>query len=112
MLGFSKKFLCNNVCTLIPLHDHYLKNVIASTEVLYSDVPHFSLLNGLPHDMHDVLEGVVRELSLLLKHCVSSEYLTLEYNHRLLHFDYDYTETDRPTPILRRSMILENETRV
>lgn len=53
--------------------------------------------------MHDVLEGVVvRELSLLLKHCISNKYLTLEeYNSRLLNFDYGYSETDKPSPVLR-----------
>ena len=62
--------------------------------------------------MHDVLEGVVvRELTPILKHCISNKYLTLEeYNYRLIHFDYDYSETDRPAPICR-SRFLESETK-
>ena len=79
------------------------------------DIPHFSIFNGgLPHDvMHDMLEGVVvREVSLLLKHCISHHYLTLdEYNRRLANFDYDYSETDRPAPVLRSSKFLEIETK-
>ena len=93
-----------------PLHDHYSKTYGINRKSALLDVPLFN--GGLPHDMmHDVLEGVVvRELSLLLKHCVSSKYFTLDYNC-LLHFDYDYAEADRPTPILRSSRFLENETK-
>ena len=63
--------------------------------------------------MQDVLEGVVvKELTLLLKHCISNKYVTLEeYNRSLIHFDYGYSETDRPAPILSSSRFLESETK-
>ena len=96
-----------------PLHNHYSKTYGINRRSALLDISHFSLFDGgLPHDMmHDVLEGVVvRELSLLLKHCISSLYLTLdEYNQRLINFDYDYTETDRPAPVLRSSKFLESD---
>ena len=59
---------------------------------------------GLPHDMmHDILEDVAPlEVKLLLLHCISDQkYLSLdEYNKRLLNFNYGYTESDKPAPIL------------
>ena len=65
----------------------------------------FSMFGGgLPHDiMHDVLEGVVvREMLLLLHYCLRNKFIILaDYNERLLNFDYDYTETSRPAPILQ-----------
>ena len=68
------------------------------------DVKYFSLFGGgLPHDcMHDVLEGVgPKEIRLLLLHCVSSKFFTLEeYNERLASFNYGYSDSDRPVPIL------------
>lgn len=64
---------------------------------------------GLAHDiMHDVLEGVAPlEMSLLLWHCIFSEkYFSLDdYNYRLTHFDFDYTETSKPSPICSRSIL-------
>ena len=97
-----------------PLRDHYSKIYGINRSALL-DVPYFSVFNGgLPHDMmHDVLEGVViKELTLLLKHCISNKYVTLEkYNHCLIHFDYGYSETDRPAPILTSSRFLESETK-
>ena len=104
-------------CKLLstPLGDHYSKTYGIKRRSALLDIPHFSIFDGgLPHDvMHDVLEGVVvRELSLLLKHCISNKYLTLEeYNSRLLNFDYGYSETDKPAPILRSSKFLEIETK-
>ena len=93
-----------------PLRDHYSKTYGINRRSALLDIPHFSLFDGgLPHDMmHDVLEGVVvRELSLLLKHCLSSRYLTLDdYNHRLIN---DYTETDKPAPVLCSSKFLESD---
>ena len=104
-------------CKLLssPLGDHYSKTYGINRQSALLDIPHFSIFNGgLPHDvMHDVLEGVVvRELSLLLKHCISRKYLTLdEYNSRLLNFDYGYSESDKPAPVLRSSKFLETETK-
>ncbi len=67
--------------------------------------------SGLPHDiMHDLLEGVAAlEMSLLLRHCIIFEkYLSLDdYNYRLVHFDYNYTENNKPVPIGKRSILTE-----
>lgn len=66
---------------------------------------------GLPHDiMHDVLEGIASlEMSLLLRNIIQiKKYLTLEeYNFRLLHFDYDYTETCQRLPIGSHHVLTE-----
>ena len=54
--------------------------------------------------MHDILEGVAStEVKLLLKHCIAQNYFTLEeYNKSLVNFNYGYTESDRPVPIVQR----------
>lgn len=69
---------------------------------------------GLAHDvMHDVLEGVAPlEMSLLLWHCIFSEkYFSLDdYNYRLTHFDFDYTETSKPSPICSWSILAGGRT--
>ena len=91
-----------------PLGDHYSKTYGIKRQSALLDIPHFSIFDGgLLHDLvHDVLEGVVvRELSLL-------EYLTLEeYNSRLCNFDYGYSETNKPAPVLCGSKFLETETK-
>jgi hypothetical protein len=54
--------------------------------------------------MHDVLEGTASlEIKLLISHCTSSKYFTLEdYNcYRLLiNFNFGYSVNDKPVPIL------------
>lgn len=66
---------------------------------------------SLPHDiMHDILEGLAAiEMSLLLHHCIISEaYLSFDdYNYRLIRFDHGYTESNKPTPIINRSVIAD-----
>ena len=43
------------------------------------------------------------ELKLLLRHCITQKYFTLEeYNKSLVYFNYGYTESDRPVPIIQR----------
>lgn len=70
------------------------------------DVKHFPFFDGgLPHDcMHDLLEGVAStEVKLLLKHCIAEKYFSLdECNKSIVHFNYGYTESDRPVPVLQR----------
>ena len=87
------------------LHEHYSKTYGINRRSCLLDIPMFSMFGGgLPHDiMHDVLEGVVvREMSLLLHYCLRNKFISLaDYNDRLLNFDYDYTETSRPAPILQ-----------
>ena len=64
------------------------------------DLPGFSVIDCLPHDiMHDLLEGAIpHEMKLLLQHCLDSRYFQLStLNHRLLAFDFGYSElADKP----------------
>ena len=69
---------------------------------------------GLPHDaMHDLLEGVAPlEIKLLLSQCVRDRLIRLaEFNDRLLNFNFGYTETDKPVPILSRALQANNSIR-
>lgn len=68
------------------------------------DVKCFTMLNwGLPHDiMHDLFEGVAQyEIKVLLLYCLKKKFFSLEkLNHKLLDFDYGYTEVaDKPVPL-------------
>lgn len=102
-------------CSLItgsdhPLHDHYSKVYGINRRTALLDIPFFSMFNGgLAYDiMHDILEGVASlEMSLVLGHCIiSNNYITLDdYNYRLINFDYNYTETNKPPPIASRSIL-------
>ena len=66
-------------------------------------LPHFSVIDGMPHDiMHDLYEGVIPyELKLLIQHCITKSYFQLEtLNHRHKAFDFGYSEIgDRPASI-------------
>ena len=78
------------------------------------DIPFYSMFSGgLPRDiMHDVLEGVAPlEMSLLLQSIIlAKQLLTVEeYNFRLLHFDYDYTEISRPQPLGAHHILAEGK---
>lgn len=72
------------------------------------DVSYYSMFGGgLPHDiMHDIFEGVAQyEIKLVLKHCISKSYFSLDnYNHRLLYFNYGFSETDKPSPLTQRTL--------
>ena len=59
------------------LCNHYSYGI--NRRSILEDVPGFSVINGLPHDvMHDIFEGVVPyELKLLLCHCVQQRYFTI-----------------------------------
>ena len=65
------------------------------------DIKHYSIFNGgLPHDiMYDIMEGTTpTEIKLLLSHCLSSKYFTLnDYNKLMFNFNF---ENDKPEPIL------------
>ena len=64
------------------------------------EIPGFSVIAGLPHDiMHDLFEGVVKyELLLFLPYCVSKRYFTIkELNMRLK--GYDFGNEDKPSMI-------------
>ena len=68
------------------------------------DVQQYSMFEyGLPHDlMHDLLEGLApHEIKLMLLHYTSNGTFTLqEFNERLIHFNFGYTEKDKPLPLL------------
>lgn len=94
-----------------PLRDHYSKTYGINRRSILSQIPYFSMFSGsLPHIMHDILEGLAAlDMSLLLHHCIISEaYLSFDdYNYRLIHFDYGYTESNKPTPMINRSVIAD-----
>ena len=101
-------------CNLLsgPLREHYSKTYGINRHSALLDIPYFSMfIAGLCHDIiHDILEGVAPlEMSLVLRHCIVSEkFITLEdYNYRLTHFDFNYTETSKPPPITSRSIIAD-----
>ena len=85
--------------------DHYSKTYGINRRSSLMDVPMFSMFGGgLPHDiMHDVLEGVaVREMTLLFRYCLRRKFITVaDFNERLANFDYHYSDTSRPSPILQ-----------
>ena len=70
---------------------------------ILDDIPHFSVVGNLPHDiMHDIFEGVVQcELKLLLAHLVSVKHFTIDVlNDRLRRFDFGYSElSDKPSEL-------------
>ena len=87
-----------------PLRDHNSKVYGINERSSLLDVKYFSMCDwGLPHDvMHDLFEGVVQyELKLLLLHCIDKNYFSLlDFNKRLISFDYGYSEvSDKPVPI-------------
>lgn len=96
-------------CELVkgPMGAHYSTAYGVNRRSCLVDIPHFSLFEGgLPHDfMHDVLEGVaLQEMSFLLNYCISEKFFSVDdYNQALVNFAYEYTETNRPTPISLRS---------
>jgi hypothetical protein len=89
-----------------PTADHFSKTYGINRKSALLDVAHFPFFSsGLPHDcMHDILEGIApKEIKLLMKHCIGQKHFTLdEYNKFLVHFNYGYTESDRPVPIVQR----------
>ena len=88
-------------CALLygPLQDHYSTSFGINRLSILEEVPGFSVVTGLPHDiMHDLFEGVVPyELKLLILHCVCMKYFTIDVlNERINAYDF---VSDRPTLI-------------
>jgi hypothetical protein len=84
-------------CSLLdgPLESHYSTTYGVNFMSVLEEVPAFSVINGLPHDiMHDLYEGIVPyELKLLLRHCVTSGYFSLgELNCRIERYGFDCNE--------------------
>ncbi len=67
------------------------------------DIPNFSVVKNLPHDiMHDLLEGVIPyEMKLLLQYLVEKKYITARtLNQRLKSFNFGYSElSDKPSDL-------------
>ena len=88
-------------CALLygPLQDHYSTSFGINRLSILEEVPGFSVVTGLPHDiMHNLFEGVVPyELKLLILHCVCMKYFTIDVlNERINAYDF---VSDRPTLI-------------
>ena len=80
-------------CDLLtgPLQEHYSTTFGINRLSILEEVPGFSVVTGLPHDiMHDLFEGVVPyELKLFIRHCVCSKYFTIEtLNERINAYDF------------------------
>ena len=84
--------------------NHYSKIYGINEKSSLMDIKYFSMFdNGLPHDaMHDLLEGLApHEIKHMLLHYISNRVFTLqEFNDRLLNFNFGYSDTDKPLPIL------------
>jgi hypothetical protein len=87
-----------------PASDHYSITYGINRRSCLLDVENFSLFDGgLPHDvMHDILEGIApKQIKQLLYHYTMNGLFTLkEFNEKLLNFNYGYTESDKPVPIV------------
>lgn len=73
-----------------PLGAHHSTNSGINRRSILEDIPGFSVVSGLPHDiMHDLFEGVASiELKLLL-HCVTECYFSINFlNDRMRRFDF------------------------
>ena len=80
-------------CQLLegPLESHYSTNFGINRCSILEDVPGFSVVTSLPHDiMHDLFEGVVPyEMKCLISHCVQQKYFSVELlNDRIDCFDF------------------------
>ena len=88
-------------CALLsgPLQSHYSTSFGINRLSILEEVPGFSVITGLPHDiMHDLFEGVVPyQLKLLIRHCVCFKYFTIEtMNERIKSYDFG---SNSPTQI-------------
>ena len=107
----------NNQCSMLsgPTTSHFSKTYGINRRSILLDIKFFTMFGGgLPHDaMHDILEGVAPlEVKLLLNHCIQNSLFTLQqYNSRLLNFNFGYSETDKPVPILSRTLHSDNSLR-
>ena len=80
-------------CCLLdgPLGSNFSTNFGINRRSILEDVPGFSVVTGVPHDiMHDLFEGVVPyELKLLVTHLVQKKYISIDLlNERIERFDF------------------------
>ena len=100
-------------CNLLhgPLREHYSTTYGVNFMSVLEEVPGYSVINGLPHDiMHDLYEGVVPyEFKLLLRHCVGQSYFSVEeLNRRIECYRFDSNEPR----LLDPSVIKSNDTKI
>ena len=83
-----------------PLKEHYSVTYGITRNAILNNIPNFSVVTGLCHDiMHDIFEGVAPlEIKLLVQHCVQNSYFSLhDLNKRMREFDFGYSNTsDKP----------------
>ena len=102
-------------CSLLhgPLETHYSTTYGINFMSILEEVPGYSVINGLPHDiMHDLYEGVVAyELKLLLHHRVSNGYFSInELNRRIEHYGFNCNQPRLLDPsILSRVSLTNND---
>lgn len=82
-----------NVCQLLngPLKSHYSTTYSINRSSILNDIPGFSVINGVHHDItHDVFEGVAQyEIKLLLQHYISLNYFSLQvFNSRVEKYNF------------------------
>ena len=69
-------------CQLLvgPLAGHYSTNFGINQCSILEDVPGFSVVSCMPHDiMHDLFEGVVQyEMKLLIIHCLDEKFFSID----------------------------------
>ena len=83
---------------------HLSKEYGINRKSILENIPNFSVVQNLPHDiMHDLIEGVIPyEMKSMLSHFVNScHYFTLQQrNERLQNYDFGYSEiSDKPSSI-------------
>lgn len=88
-------------CQLLegPLGGHYSTNYGINRCSVLEDVPGFSVVSNLPHDiMHDLFEGVVPyEMKRLISHCVEQKFFSVDLlNDRIDRYDFVH---DRPSSL-------------
>ena len=83
-----------------PLKDHVSTTYGIDRRSIVLDAPYYLMEGDV---MHNICEGIAQyhmKLLLVVKKCISLN----EFNDHLVHFDYGYSETDRPGPVLSRTL--------
>ena len=74
-----------------PLESHYSTNFGINRRSILEDLPGFSVVTGMPHDiMHDLFEGILPyEMKLLITYLVQKKYFTIHtLSQRIEQFDF------------------------
>ena len=91
-----------------PARDQFSKTYGINKDSILLNVQYYSMFNGgLPHDiMHDLLEGVAScEVKHLLSIFIRNKLFSLdEFNRKLIAFNYGFSKSDKPVPILTRHL--------